>query len=230
MSSRSPTDLHPALQELWARLVPLARAKGIEIFLTCTWRPNSEQARLYAQGRTAPGMIVTNARPGQSAHNTQPPEGSHAFDFGVLVNGQYEQNDTRPYLAVAQLARQLGGECGAFWSGFKDYPHVQMPGWVPGKRYGPAFRFVPPVTPATIPATPPKSSPAPVPTSPAANLRSVVFRNAADDGWEAMKTTSAVYGAELITRLPGGDLQISGLLLTVNSDGDIFIKRSGGTP
>lgn len=36
------------------------------------FRPNSRQAKLYAQGRTEPGPIVTHARPGQSAHNHYP--------------------------------------------------------------------------------------------------------------------------------------------------------------
>lgn len=222
MSSRDPNDLHPALQALWAQLVPAAAAQGYTIFLTCTHRSNAEQAQLYALGdrRTGKG-VVTNARPGQSAHNVEPPEGSHALDFGVMVNGAYERVDTRPYLAVATLAHRLGADCGAFWNGFKDYPHIQMPGWRPGRVYGPAFRFVParttPVVPKPTPATP----------SP---LRPVVLRNAADTGWEAMKVASTTYGTQRITRLPGGDLVIGGLLVTVNSDGDVFIKRTGGTP
>ena len=35
-------------------------------------RSNERQAELYAQGRTAPGPKVTNAKPGQSKHNSFP--------------------------------------------------------------------------------------------------------------------------------------------------------------
>ncbi len=35
-------------------------------------RSHEEQDALYAQGRTAPGKIVTNAKAGQSKHNTSP--------------------------------------------------------------------------------------------------------------------------------------------------------------
>lgn len=35
-------------------------------------RSNEEQDALYAQGRTAPGKIVTNAKAGESEHNAQP--------------------------------------------------------------------------------------------------------------------------------------------------------------
>ena len=84
MLSRDPAHLHPAMREFWEALVPLVKAElSLTVFLTCTWRDHAEQARLYAQGRTGPGSVVTNARPGQSAHNVAPPEGSHALDFAV---------------------------------------------------------------------------------------------------------------------------------------------------
>ena len=61
MCSRVIRLTHPALQEGWARLVPLADAQGIDLFLVCTYRSRAEQAQLYAQGRTRAGQIVTNA-------------------------------------------------------------------------------------------------------------------------------------------------------------------------
>ena len=42
-------------------------------------RTHDEQAALYEKGRTTPGPKVTNARPGQSRHNSWP---SEAIDAG----------------------------------------------------------------------------------------------------------------------------------------------------
>lgn len=47
------------------------------------FRSSAEQAALYAEGRTAPGQIVTNAKPGHSAH-----EFGEAVDFHQLLDGK----------------------------------------------------------------------------------------------------------------------------------------------
>ena len=48
-------------------------------------RSDAEQATLYAKGRTTPGPIVTNAKPGTSRHNTTP---SQAIDVVPLFGGK----------------------------------------------------------------------------------------------------------------------------------------------
>src|SRR6478609_5661733 len=92
--------------------VSIARAKALhpavsaEVILTigeieATWPPYTairivqglrtikEQDDLYAQGRTKPGKVVTNARGGSSFHNY-----GVAFDFAILLdkdkNGSFE--------------------------------------------------------------------------------------------------------------------------------------------
>lgn len=145
--SRNPDDLHPALREVWFKLKALALSElGETITLTCTHRSKEEQARLYAIGRDAQGhktgATVTNARPGQSAHNVAPPQGAHAFDFAVVnVNGSIDW-DVKRYFPIAAIARRLGAESGAFWDAFVDAPHVQMPNWHPGKVYPQDYRFM----------------------------------------------------------------------------------------
>lgn len=142
-TSRNAADLHPALLELWTHLVPAVQQElGLSIFLTCTYRSNEEQTRLYAQGRTAGGKIVTNARAGQSAHNVRPPEGSHALDFAVSDGRGGVTWEGSKYDAVAKIAQRMGADCGAFWPNFIDRPHIQMPGWHIGKTYGPDYRFL----------------------------------------------------------------------------------------
>ena len=67
--SRSLDDLHAAMRPRAVRLLDGARDAGIRLIVTGTLRTLAAQAALYAQGRTAPGKIVTNARAGYSFHN-----------------------------------------------------------------------------------------------------------------------------------------------------------------
>lgn len=67
--SRSPDDLHPQVQAMAERLLAEAADTGIPLTVTFTLRSMAIQATLYAKGRTAPGRVVTNARPGYSYHN-----------------------------------------------------------------------------------------------------------------------------------------------------------------
>lgn len=68
-SSRSLGDLHPQVRAMAERLLADAAAAGLPLTVTATLRSMAVQAALYAQGRTAPGRIVTNAKPGFSYHN-----------------------------------------------------------------------------------------------------------------------------------------------------------------
>lgn len=69
MCSRKLKDLSGPMQSLMGTFLGLCKSAGLDILVTCTYRSNFEQEQLYAQGRTAPGPIVTDARAGQSEHN-----------------------------------------------------------------------------------------------------------------------------------------------------------------
>ena len=62
---RDITLCHPRLQKLATELIQKCSAQGLQIKIGETLRTGSEQDTLYAQGRTTPGSIVTNA-PGSS--------------------------------------------------------------------------------------------------------------------------------------------------------------------
>lgn len=94
-------------------------------YITCGYRSNEEQARLYAQGRTTPGQIVTHAKPGTSKHNSNP---SAAFDVGFVdatLELDWTNQQFREFAALvkAQNSRIVWG--GNFKS-FKDLPHFQL--------------------------------------------------------------------------------------------------------
>lgn len=93
---------------------------GLQLRVAQGLRTLQEQDNLFAQGRTRPGQIVTNARGGQSYHNF-----GLAIDVYIVVNGRVDLNRVVPP-EVVEIARQEGFEWGGSWRRFRDYPHFQM--------------------------------------------------------------------------------------------------------
>lgn len=129
-SAPMPTELHPVVRERSNQLIQQAADKGIVIVITDEFRSAEDQDRLYEQGRTVAGNIVTNARGGESFHNF-----GLAIDFAIktpsadiIWDMQYDgnQNGTADWNEVVEMAKALGFEWGGDWAQFKDYPHLQM--------------------------------------------------------------------------------------------------------
>ena len=101
-----------------------AAANGITIKVISGLRTYAEQDDLYAQGRTKPGNIVTNAKGGYSNHNF-----GIAFDVGVFEGSSY-LDESPKYKAVGVLGTDLGLEWGGNWKTIQDEPHFQLrPTW-----------------------------------------------------------------------------------------------------
>lgn len=131
MSSRNPADLHPALQPLYHQFLDACHAAGIDILCTCTYRSGEEQNALYAQGRTAPGRIVTNAKAGQSRHNfsIEGRPAAKAFDVVPLTNGKPNWNSADPvWQQIGAIGERLGLEWAGHWRTFREFPHFQLKG------------------------------------------------------------------------------------------------------
>lgn len=98
--------------------------KGIYLCVAQGYRSSAEQNALYAQGRTKPGAVVTNAKGGQSNHN-----------YGVAVdlclytsdgkNVIWESTTSR-WKTVVSAMKAEGFEWGGDWKSFKDYPHFEL--------------------------------------------------------------------------------------------------------
>src|SRR5690606_7828810 len=70
VTNRRIRELHPRLGIAARQFINTVEGElGIQLRITQGYRSIAEQDALYAQGRTAPGEIVTNARGGQSNHN-----------------------------------------------------------------------------------------------------------------------------------------------------------------
>lgn len=117
------TNVHPTVREKAIELIKRAYAQGIYVLITQGYRSIAEQNELYAQGRTKPGKIVTNARGGYSYHNF-----GLAFDI-VIQNADgslcWSVADKR-WKTVGAIGKSLGLEWGGDWRDFPDYPHFQL--------------------------------------------------------------------------------------------------------
>ena len=126
--SRQIEDLIPAVQTKARELIQLAKNAGIDLLITSTYRSNEEQAALYAQGRTKPGLIVTNARPGESFHNWR-----CAFDVVPLKNGKPVWGTTGPdgdlWRKIGGMGESVGLEWAGRWTGkMREVAHFQYTG------------------------------------------------------------------------------------------------------
>jgi len=123
INSRKLEDLHPKVKTLCEKFIASCDKQGIDVLITSTYRDGNSQNALYAQGRTAPGKIVTNAKAGQSFHNWRV-----AFDFVPLVNGKAQWADTGLFTKCGEIAEQCGLEWAGRWKRFKELAHCQYTG------------------------------------------------------------------------------------------------------
>ena len=123
-SEKNIATLLPQVRPIARALVQKAAANGITVKVISALRTFAEQDALFAQGRTAPGNKVTNARGGFSNHNF-----GIAFDVGVFEGNRYLR-DSPKYKAVGVLGMDLGLEWGGNWKTIVDQPHFQLrPTW-----------------------------------------------------------------------------------------------------
>ncbi len=122
VNSRNIEDLHPTLQRGAKELIGRGKSAGLDILITQTLRDIEYQNSLYAQGRTKPGQIVTNARGGESFHNY-----GLAFDICKNVKG-HEYDDSNFFKKVGEIWTEMGGMWGGNFDSFVDTPHFEFSG------------------------------------------------------------------------------------------------------
>ena len=119
-------NLNRAVEYAARKLIEHSNKANVDIRITQGYRSIEYQNDLYAQGRTKPGTIVTNAKGGSSYHNF-----GLAIDF-VLIKGGYDtkadldKDGTADWMEVVAIAKMLGFEWGGDWERFIDKPHFQM--------------------------------------------------------------------------------------------------------
>jgi RHS repeat-associated protein len=116
------SQLDPRVQQPATNFINNTESElNVQLRVVQGYRSIDEQNKLYAQGRTAPGNKVTNAKGGESYHNY-----GLAVDVVRMENGQpnWKQPITED---IANIGIQQGFSWGGSWNSFKDYPHFEMP-------------------------------------------------------------------------------------------------------
>jgi hypothetical protein len=123
VSERNIEKLHPKVRDKAREFInKVEKDLGIKLRATSTLRTYAEQDKLYAQGRTTKGGIVTNAKGGQSNHNF-----GTALDVVPIVNGQADWKTTADtWNKIAVIGKGLGFQWGGDWKGLVDKPHFEM--------------------------------------------------------------------------------------------------------
>lgn len=120
----------PFLQPL-LEAVAACNARGCHYEARAGYRSFAEQARLYFQGRTMPGKVVTDALPGYSAHNY-----GVACDFARVEGGKYS-GAPADYTVLGEEVQSRGLVWGGAFHHLKDAAHVQLAGYVTGRELEP---------------------------------------------------------------------------------------------
>ena len=120
-------SLVPKAQRAARQFMVATKAFPYTVKILSGGRTYAEQDALYAQGRTKPGKIVTNAPAGSSNHNY-----GIAFDVGIFDGNKYFTGETaatnKPYLHLRRLTKPavLDLDWGGDWKSIKDNPHYEL--------------------------------------------------------------------------------------------------------
>lgn len=120
INSRKIADLELTVAILCRAFINACLQEGIEIIITSTYRDYESQNALYAQGRTAPGNKVTNAKGGESYHNFR-----LAFDFAPIKNGKIDWNDRELFTRCGEIAESVGLGWAGRWTKNPELAHCQ---------------------------------------------------------------------------------------------------------
>ena len=130
---RDITKCHPSLQAAFKELATRCNAQGLTIGLGECFRTVAEQDALYAQGRTEPGSIISNAK--GSSYSSQHQWGI-AFDF-YRNDGKGAYNDSDHFFQqVGEVGKSLELGWGGDWTSIVDKPHIYLPNWGSGTGRG----------------------------------------------------------------------------------------------
>jgi peptidoglycan L-alanyl-D-glutamate endopeptidase CwlK len=128
MNARSEAALatvSPVLADKVRAAATILEAAGTHLLVVSGLRSAAQQDALFAQGRTAPGQVVTNAPAGHSMHNY-----GLAVDVVPYVSGDTGdlnwRSHTPQFTAMVTALKAQGLAWGGDWIHFKDEDHFQL--------------------------------------------------------------------------------------------------------
>lgn len=120
--------LAPALQAKVTILIGAMADLGFRMVVTDGIRTDAQQIALYAQGRTATGVVVTHCDGVQlrSRHQPQADSWGHAVDCTFTVDGKPDWAEAHPWRLYGEMGKALGLKWGGDWT-IPDRPHLELP-------------------------------------------------------------------------------------------------------
>jgi peptidoglycan L-alanyl-D-glutamate endopeptidase CwlK len=126
--SKALESLEPDFRNAVERLLfGIQGVTGRTWVVTSGRRTMEEQRRIYAQGRTTAGNIVSNAPAGSSPHNF-----GLGADLAPLKVDSTEIDWNAPrdkWKLMADLAQEMGLVAGFYFHTITDMPHVEAANW-----------------------------------------------------------------------------------------------------
>lgn len=126
--------IHPRLVIIVQTISEAMRILGFPMMVTDGMRTALDQEALYAKGRTAPGVIVTNADGivHKSNHQVHADGYGHAVDMAFVdKDGHPSWAEHWPWKLYGEAAKALGCEWGGSWQTLIDRPHIELPDGIP---------------------------------------------------------------------------------------------------
>lgn len=120
--------VHPVLALKVQQILIAMHVLGFPMIVTAGVRTVEEQQALYAQGRTAPGAIVTedDGVTHKSNHQVHEDGFGHAVDCAFLVENLPSWDPTHPWTLYGAVAMKIGLKWGGTWTTPHDLPHVEL--------------------------------------------------------------------------------------------------------
>jgi peptidoglycan L-alanyl-D-glutamate endopeptidase CwlK len=115
----------PALAALVRTAQRFLSPQGITMCVYSGLRNSEQQDALYAQGRTLPGQIVTNARAGYSNHNYGLAVDIVPYEAGTMGVLNWDVASA-PFQTMVRYLKAQGLTYGGDWKTFPDDDHFQM--------------------------------------------------------------------------------------------------------
>lgn len=129
MTSRDQQRLegvHPDLVDMIHDIFEEMEAWGAPMFVIEGLRTQARQEELYAQGRTAPGPIVTHddGVTNKSNHQVKADGFGHAVDAAFVDGNPFAE--THPWQRYGDSVKKAGLIWGGDWK-MMDMPHAELP-------------------------------------------------------------------------------------------------------
>lgn len=130
-SIKNLEGVHPSLVQVMTEAI---KNSPIDFTITEGVRTVQRQQQLYAQGRTAPGVKVTNADGVKNKSNHQPKSDGfgHAVDLYPYINGAVQINAINELKIIATHIKKVAYELGIAikwggdWKSPYDPPHFEL--------------------------------------------------------------------------------------------------------